>query len=654
MYLSRVKAENFRIFGDAESGTSLDLQLTPGLNLIVGENDSGKSALIDAIRMVLGTRDYEWLRLTKDDFHVSSGGVAKQLRIECHFEGFDEEEASAFPEWLGVRPVSEDNPSSSYFLRIWLEAQRKDESELSGRFDREISVAVKAGPDEDGARMDGEARELLRATYLKPLRDAEQELAARRGSRLSQVLLAHPEMKGQEEDSPDTLVSIMKEANKRIKEHGAIENRVTSLNEDYLTHFTLGDDPIHAAVDIAPPKLRSILERLELSLTDENETEESTRHGLGMNNLLFMATELLLLQSPNAPLPLVLIEEPEAHLHPQFQLRLIEFLEQHAPTGANRSIQVIMTSHSPNLASKVDLEHLIIMHRGQAYPMASQYTLLSKSDYNFLRRFLDVTKANLFFAQGVLIVEGNAEQILLPTLAELIGRPLAKYGVSIVNVGHIGLFRYARIFQRTDGKDMSIRVVCITDLDIPPDAAKEYLKKDKDGNTRSTKGDLQPGEWEEIRRRKSARPGGEPVRTYVSPQWTMEYDIAVAGHALRMHVAIQLAKTSANKPDGLSEEEESKVIRDAASEYCQWKREGRKEDKTEEEIGEETAVRIYRPLYERKASKAEAAQYFAKLLSRIPRRGEEAQAAFRSKLPTYLVEAIDYVTRNDSVSSVAE
>src|SRR3546814_4429225 len=68
------------------------------------------------------------------------------------------------------------------------------------------------------------------------------------------------------------------------------------------------------------------------------------------------------------------------------------------------------------------------------------YTTLcrSPSDYAFLRRFLDVTKANLFFARAVLIVEGEAENILLPAIAELLGRPLSKYGVSIVNVGHRG------------------------------------------------------------------------------------------------------------------------------------------------------------------------------------------------------------------------
>jgi putative ATP-dependent endonuclease of OLD family len=53
MFLAEVYAENFRIFGSEEDGHHLHLVLSPGLNVIVGENDSGKSAMIDAIRYVL-------------------------------------------------------------------------------------------------------------------------------------------------------------------------------------------------------------------------------------------------------------------------------------------------------------------------------------------------------------------------------------------------------------------------------------------------------------------------------------------------------------------------------------------------------------------------------------------------------------------------
>lgn len=70
MYLANIFIENFRGFGPEKDNRHLSLALSPGLNMLVGENDSGKSSIVDAVRLVLATRTQEGQRITDDDFHV--------------------------------------------------------------------------------------------------------------------------------------------------------------------------------------------------------------------------------------------------------------------------------------------------------------------------------------------------------------------------------------------------------------------------------------------------------------------------------------------------------------------------------------------------------------------------------------------------------
>ena len=167
-------------------------------------------------------------------------------------------------------------------------------------------------------------------------------------------------------------------------------------------------------------------------------------------------------------------------MHPQMQLRLMDFLEDKADGKCeDDKVQILVTTHSPNLASNVNLECVTVVSGGQVYPLKSGLTKLDPSDYRFLRRFLDVTKANLFFAKESVIVEGDGENILLPTLAKHIDCDFSEHGYR-VKVGSRGLFRYARIFQRTDGRVAPIKVACIADRDIPTNEASYITKKRTD------------------------------------------------------------------------------------------------------------------------------------------------------------------------------
>ena len=200
-------------------------------------------------------------------------------------------------------------------------------------------------------------------------------------------------------------------------------------------------DKRNPEIKITPSELNAILRKLELLL-------EENKAGLGTLNLLYIATELINLKREGyLGLRLALIEELEAHLHPQAQLRVLKSLL----ADENSKVQYILTTHSTQLGSSVPLKCIKLCFCSNVYSLDSSSTALSESDYQFLERFLDATKANLFFAKGVIIVEGDAENILIPTLAGLLDRPLYKYGVSIVNVSSTALLRFANIFKRNDG-----------------------------------------------------------------------------------------------------------------------------------------------------------------------------------------------------------
>ncbi len=642
MFLSDLFIENFRVFGCEADGDHLQMKLRPGLNVLAGENDSGKTAVIDAIRHVLWTTSFEYHRVNEDDFHVSGEGRAKSLRVSCVFAGLSEQDAARFLEWLSV------DEQGMPILQVWLHATRMDDSHSRATGRRRVAVTVRSGKNGDGPAIEGEIREFLRATYLRPLRDAEGELAAGKGSRLSQILQSHPEFHDQGTDDfdqadpetlPKTLVGIMRHAEHRIAKNDVITAARKQLNEEYLDRFSIADDTLTGSIGVArSTELRQILEKLELRLDPPADLELPTPRGLGFNNVLFMATELLLLgEAATGVVPLLLIEEPEAHLHPQMQLRLMDFLDDKC-TQRDSSAQVLLTTHSPNLTSQIDLQCITLMHKGRAFSLASDCTKLDMSDYRFLRRFLDVTKANLFFAKGVVIVEGDAENILLPLLAEILDQSFSKNGVSVVNVGHVGLFRYARIFQREDGKESPIRVACLTDRDIPPEIASSYVPKRK-----NNKGEEQPtydselGEdkiTEKVARLK-ARDGGS-VQTFVSPGWTLEHDLATNPVlAESVHVAIQLAKRLKNQPDGLDDTKACTVIKKAKQEIAKWRSDGTSAD--------EIAANVYKDLYLKNASKPETAQVLAEVLRRNPPEPEQ----LREMLPDYIIDAIDYVTGQD-------
>lgn len=616
MYISEIFAGGFRCFAPQ---APLRLTLSPGLNILVGPNDAGKTAIVDAVRYVLWSRGDDYVRPDLHDFHVDAAGVrACEFVVRCTFDGLSADEQSRFLEWCT-------NEKGKLRLHVCMRGMLR----ISAGGGSVVTSQYRAGTEGEGLPLDGELREYLKTTYLKPLRDAERELRAGRRSRLSRILGAMPAMgnewKPAEGGGSATLFDTLKAADDGVRANDAITGVQEQVNTSFLGKLSFVDDPLVATLDLgAKGSFDQVLERLELYLNPKHGGERVPR-GLGYNNLLFMAAELLLLQSHPDQVPFLLIEEPEAHLHPQHQTLFMEVLaERAAPPKAGEAgqqVQVLLTTHSPQLAAGASLEAMTMVVGHRTFPLGTGHTRLDADDYEFLRRFLDATKANLFFARALIVVEGDGENLLLPALAEKIGRSLSSHGVSLVNVGHRGLFRYSRILQRADGDAIPVPVALIPDRDIPPREAKELVGK------RETENELKP---ETIDKQMKAlrRHAGDPVEAFIAGSWTLEFDLALQpGLAADVHQAVQLACTSSRKPAWLA-----KIRKRAAEEYDAWVAAGKS--------AAEIAVLIYQPLFEKHASKAEVAEQLAAILRARP----EDPMAMRGLLPPYLVRAIDYVT----------
>ena len=635
MYLKYIRAKNYRAFGDGTSAPVLDWELNPGLNILVGENDAGKTSIIDAIRHVLLTTSYEPVRLFEQDFHINGADRAQTLTIEATLCGLSADQEASVLEWLTL----ENDGTCSLILH--LEA-RHHPPQATKR--ARVDTVIRTGTNGTGPEVGYAVRELVRATYLKPLRDAEAELRPGRQSRLSQILGAHNDIAGQEvndfdkaapKDIPERLVGLMAFAQHHLGEHEVVKGVEKDINDNYLSQFAFAGDALQSRIRIAPDlALTPILEKFELSLLPGAHIHSDARctRGLGYNNALFMATELVLLRD-GEELALLLVEEPEAHLHPQLQERVMDLLKDYSDARhADRRVQVILTTHSPSLVSTARIEDMTLTHKAQVFPLAVGKTKLKRTDYSFLRRFIDATKANLFFARGVMMVEGPAEAILLPAIAEMCGRSFSKHGVSMVNVGHTGLYHYARILQREgSGADIPIPVVCLTDRDIVPDAAKSYVSTPAKGKRFDS--DYSPAEVAMLVQNKKDRAEGGKTIVCVSDRWTLEYDLARYGCAELMYLAITLAVKAKSRDERLDEQDEVDTLAAAKASWAVLNAAGHTPD--------ELASIIYRPLKESEASKAIAAQYAAHLV--CTGAYGEGNALF-TKLPSYLQTALAHLT----------
>lgn len=501
MHISELSIVNYRNFA------STTLVFNKGVNTIIGENGSGKTNVFRAIRLLLDDNMVRAaFRLEESDFHRGlDQWQGHWIIISLEFEeiGPDEAIQALFLHGTGVvvdagigratynlifRPKKDvrlklaalNDGDMASLVSIRQSITISDyETLFTGRSEANFSDAAVykslAGDFENcifsdevddpriGSRVPGvlSLTKEVSFTFIQALRDVVTEFHNNRTNPLLTLLKSRSG-----EIEPTTMAPIVAQVQ-------VLNESIESLEDVQTVRSNIRDTIKDAAGETYSPSSLSIksdlsdeadklFQSLRLFVGESGEGYEGAIHelSLGGANLIYLTLKLLEFKYQKAQESIanfLLVEEPEAHIHTHIQKTLFDRI-------AYADTQIIYSTHSTHISEVSNISSVNILgRRGAACEAYQPARGLTPIEIGNIQRYLDAVRSNLLFAKSVVLIEGDAEEILIPILfKKVIGVSLDELGISLINIRSTGFKNVAVLFH-----DIRIRKRCsiITDLD---------------------------------------------------------------------------------------------------------------------------------------------------------------------------------------------